>query len=92
MGIIYNFETENLPENVICANDNYYLEFDVTDDVYIIYDQDGNIKWEYEYDGERSRQYIITKAKKEMQRLEYEDIELQAIAEMRAGVWLWVMI
>jgi hypothetical protein len=27
-----------------------------------------------------------------MQRLEYEDIELQAIAEMRAGVWLWTMI
>jgi len=86
MGIIYNFQTEDLPENVICANDNYYLEFDVTDDVYIIYDQDGTIKWEYEYDGERSRQYIITQAKKEMQRLEYEDIELQAIAEMRAGV------
>jgi len=86
MGIIYNFQTEDLPENVICANDNYYLEFDVTDDVYIIYDQDGTIKWEYEYDGERSRQYIITQAKKEMQRLEYEDIELQAIAEMRAGI------
>jgi len=51
-----------------------------------IYNQDGSIQWEYEYDGERSRQYIITKAKKEMQRLEYEDIELQAIAEMRAGV------
>jgi hypothetical protein len=27
-----------------------------------------------------------------MQRLEYEDIELQAIAEIRAGVWLWIMI
>ena len=86
MGIIYNFETEDLPENVICANDNYYLEYDVNDDLYTIYDHHGMIQWEYEYDGERSRQYIITKAKKEMQRLEYQDIELQAIAEMRAGV------
>ena len=33
MGIIYNFETEDLPENVICANDNYYLEYDVNDDL-----------------------------------------------------------
>ena len=44
MGIIYNFETDNLPENVICANDNYYLEYDVNNDIYTIYDQDGNIK------------------------------------------------
>jgi len=86
MGFIYNFETDNLTENVICANDNYYLEYDVNNDIYTIYDQDGNIKLEYEYDGERSRQYIVTKAKKEMQRLEYEEIELQAIAEARAGI------
>ena len=92
MGSIYNFETDNLPENVICATDNYYLEYDVNDDLYIIYNQDGNIKWEYEYDGERSRQYILSNAKKEMQRLEYEEVQLQSIAEMRAGVWLCIMI
>ena len=46
MGIIYNFQTEDLPENVICANDNYYLEYDVNNDLYTIYDHHGMIQWD----------------------------------------------
>tara|TARA_A100001015_G_scaffold292674_1_gene368283 strand:- start:1956 stop:2264 length:309 start_codon:yes stop_codon:yes gene_type:complete len=88
MGIIYNLETdeEQLPPNVMLANDYYYCEYDVADDVYIIFNADGYIQWEYEYDGTVSRQRILQLAKKEMERLEFEDIEMQAIAEIRAGV------
>jgi len=88
MGIIYNIETdeENLPPNVMFANDDYYCEYDVNDDVYIIFNADGYIQWEYEYDGSTSRSRILELAKKEMQRLEFEDIEMRAIVEMRAGI------
>ncbi len=43
MGIIYNLETdeEQLPPNVMLANDYYYCEYDVKDDVYIIFNADG---------------------------------------------------
>jgi len=43
MGIIYNIETdeEQLPPNVMFANDDYYCEYDVNDDVYIIFNADG---------------------------------------------------
>ena len=66
MGIIYNLETdeEQLPPNVMLANDYYYCE----------------------YDGTISRSRILQLAKKEMERLEFEDIEMQAIAEMRVGI------
>ena len=38
MGIIYNLETdeEQLPPNVMLANDYYYCEYDVKDDVYYL--------------------------------------------------------
>ena len=83
------FNNTELPFNVVVATDNYYLEYDANFNrlvqIYTIYDRDGNIMWEYEYEGHQPRKVIIEKAKQKMAYLE-DEIERQAIHEYQMGV------